>query len=261
VADVGVYRIVVQILTPATLVSTAVGQMFSPRIAAEDARGDHRTLGVMLKRVTYWNTAVSIPLFAVFAVLPVPLLGIFGPRYVAGAPALAILSIGQLLNTTAGPLGQVINMSGRPYVTMINNALVAAANIGMCLVLIPRYGLTGAALSTAIALTVVNLIKLFQVRAIFGTYSFRLDTAATYAAAAAGSAVAVPIAFVPTWPGPALQTLVASAALFAVYGAIVWLLGMSREDRALFEAARTKLRRRLRGRRRRRVNPQNPDPR
>src|SRR5262249_12296486 len=109
-AEVGVYAIVGGLLQPATVVATAVGQMFAPRIAAEDAKGDVATLGKMLQRVTYWNTAVSIPLFVTLAVLPAPLLSLFGPQYVAGAAALTILSIGQLLNTAMGPLGQLINM-------------------------------------------------------------------------------------------------------------------------------------------------------
>ena len=67
----------VQLLIPATLVSTAIGQMFAPRIAAEDARGDRQALGTMLKRVTHWNTAVSLPFFATLALLAGSLLAIF----------------------------------------------------------------------------------------------------------------------------------------------------------------------------------------
>ena len=58
--------------------------MFAPRIAAEDARGDRATLGLMLKRVTYWNIALSLPVFLVLLLLPGPLLGLFGPRYEDG---------------------------------------------------------------------------------------------------------------------------------------------------------------------------------
>ena len=57
-------------------------------------------------------------------------------------------------------------MSGRPYLTLVNNAAVAALNIVLCLILIPRYGLTGAACSTTASLTLVNLVKLAQVRAL-----------------------------------------------------------------------------------------------
>ncbi len=162
--EVAVYRVAQNLLSPAQTISTSTGQMFAPRIAAEDARGDHATLGLMLKRVTYWNIALSLPVFLVLLLLPRPLLGLFGPRYEAGATALVILAAGQLFNAATGPLGQVINMSGRPYVTMANNAAVAALNIVGCVILIPRYGITGAACSTTASITLVNLIKLVQVR-------------------------------------------------------------------------------------------------
>ena len=68
-------------------------------------------------------------------------------------------------------------MSGRPYLTLVNNAAVAALNIVGCLILIPRYGLTGAACSTTASITLVNLVKLAQVRALFGINPFRVETA------------------------------------------------------------------------------------
>ena len=97
--------------------------------------------------------------------------------------------MGQLFNTAAGPLGLVINMSGRQYLTMSNNALVAGLNIASCLFLIPRYGLTGAAISTASALTLVNLIKLVEVRVLFGIHPFG-GHSPRILLAAAGSVVA-----------------------------------------------------------------------
>jgi O-antigen/teichoic acid export membrane protein len=250
--DVAVYTIVGSLMQPATLVAQAIGQMFAPRIAAEDARGDRATLEVMLKRVTFWNTATSIPLFAALAVIPAPLLAIFGHQYEDGAAALAILAVGQLLNTAAGPLGQVINMSGRPYITMLNNAGVALLNLVSCWILIPRYGLVGAALSTASALTLVNLIKLVQVHRIFGMSPWRADTLNVLAAAGMACAVVLPLAMLVPWPDPVSQALVSSAVLVGAYGVFVWALGLDEEDAALFAAGTARLRRRLSGSRPRR---------
>ena len=78
-AEVAVYAIAQRLLSPAQTVSTATGQMFAPRIAAEDARGDRSTLEVMLKRVTYWNVSLAIPVFALLLLVPEALLGVFGP--------------------------------------------------------------------------------------------------------------------------------------------------------------------------------------
>ncbi len=246
-AEVGIYAIVGRLLNPATLVSTAVGQMFGPRIAAEDARGDRHTLTVMLKRVTYWNTTVSAPFFAVMCVLPVPLLALFGPRYTAGAAALVILGAGQLINTAAGPLGQVINLSGRPYITLANNALVGGINIVVALALIPRYGMTGAALATASALTFVNLIKLVEVQVLLKTNPFRVDTARTLLAVGMASALVLPLEHVVQWPRPVIEVIVLGTLLFVTYIALVFALGIEPDDRELLSAGGARIARMAQG--------------
>jgi O-antigen/teichoic acid export membrane protein len=246
-ADVGIYTVVGTLLTPATIVSTSIGQMFAPRVSVEDARGDRGALAAMLKRVTHWNTAVSLPFFASLAVVPVALLALFGSTYKAGATALAILAVGQLINTAAGPLGLVINMSGRQYLTMTNNALVAGLNVLGCLLLIPRFGLTGAAISTASALTLVNVIKLLEVKLLFGIHPFRGQSLRIFLAAAVSVAAALPVAVLPDWPGALVEIAVAETILFATYSGLAWVLAMTAEDRELFALGRARLRRRFRG--------------
>jgi len=232
-AEVGVYAIVQRLLSPAQTVSTATGQMFAPRIAAEDARGDRSTLQVMLKRVTYWNVSLAIPVFALLLLVPEALLGIFGPAYRTGATALTILAAGQLFNAATGPLGQVINMSGRPYLTLVNNAAVAALNIVGCVILIPRYGLTGAACSTTASLTLVNLIKLAQVRALFGINPFRVETARAIVAGLIATAFTAPLALLVDWPGPVTQVLATAALLVPLYAVIFWRSAAGAEEREL----------------------------
>jgi O-antigen/teichoic acid export membrane protein len=245
-AEVGVYTVLATLLGPATLVSTAVGEMFAPRIAAEDGRGDRAALARMLKRVTHWNTTVALPFFAVLALVPTGLLSVFGGRYETGAAALAILALGQLLNTVAGPLGQVINMSGRQYLTMTNNAFVAAINAAGCIYLIPRYGMTGAACSTAGSLTLVNLIKLVEVRLLFSMHPFRRQTLRVVFVGLGALAVAAPVALVPAWPSAAVEAAVGGVVLFAVYGILAWALALTDEDRELVEVGRARIRRGLR---------------
>ena len=195
----------------------------------------------MLKRVTYWNTSVSIPIFLTLALIPGALLALFGETYSLGASALAILAVGQLLNTAAGPLGQVINMSGRAYVNMMNNAAVAGLNVVACIVLIPRFGMVGAALSFASSLALVNALKLVQVRILFGISPFRADTLRTLAAAAAAASIAAPVAYLVDWSSSFWEVAVTATIIFLVYAQVVRALGLSPEDRELFAAGRARI--------------------
>jgi O-antigen/teichoic acid export membrane protein len=244
--EVGVYSVLATLLGPATIISTSVGQMFAPRIAAEDGRGDRVALAEMLKRVTHWNTAISIPFFAILAIVPTGLLGLFGPAYRSGAHALAILAAGQLVNTAAGPVGQMINMSGRQYLTMTNNLVVAALNVVGCLLLIPRYGMTGAACSTAISLTLVNVAKLVQVKVIFGIYPFQRQTWRLFLVSGVAAALAAAVALLPHWPNDLIQAFVGATAMLIAYAGLVWALALTEEDRELFALSRARIRRTLR---------------
>jgi O-antigen/teichoic acid export membrane protein len=157
-----------------------------------------------------------------------------------------VLGTGQLLNTAAGPLGQVLNMSGRQYVTMSNNAFVAALNAAACVVLVPRYGMTGAACSTAGSLTLVNLIKLFEVRLLFSMHPFSWQTLRVVFAGAGAVATALPVVLLPAWPSAAVEAVVGAVVLFAVYGLLAWVLALTAEDRELVAIGRARFRRGLR---------------
>ncbi len=245
-AEVAVYAICQRLLSPAQIVSTATGQMFAPRIAAEDARGDRKTLGVMLKRVSYWNLAASIPVFALLLVIPGPILHLFGSAYAAGATALVILAAGQLFNAATGPLGQVINMSGHPYITLANNTVVAALNVVGCLILIPRYGIVGAAASTTAAVTIVNVAKLFEVQWMFGINPFRAAALRTLCVAAlVASMIAAAVALVVPWPNALAEVMGTALVLVVAYGVFFWLLAAGDEERALVLRRRQLVRPRL----------------
>ena len=179
-------------------------------------------------------------MFAGLLLFAHPLLSLFGSTYSKGASALAILAAGQLFNAATGPLGQMINMSGRPYLTLVNNATVAALNIGACLVLIPRYGVTGAACSTTGAITLVNLIKLVQVRIIFGLNPFTVRAVRAVGAVLLAVGLSAPIVFLPHWSSSAVEIVVAGLVLVVAYCSFFWFLAANIEERG-------QIRRRIRG--------------
>jgi O-antigen/teichoic acid export membrane protein len=118
-------------------------------------------------------------------------------------------------------------------VTLMNNFAVAILNIVGCLLLIPPFGLTGAACSTTAAITLVNLIKLAQVRSLFRINPFRLDTLKAFGAGLAAVVVVVPVVLLVPWPGPLLEVLAAGLVLAAVYALLFWRVAAGAEEREL----------------------------
>jgi O-antigen/teichoic acid export membrane protein len=110
---------------------------------------------------------------------------------------------------------------------------VAALNIVGCLILIPRYGITGAACSTTAAITLVNIVKLAQVRMLFGINPFRAETGRALLAGALATAVVAPLALLVDWPSAVLQVVVTAAVLVPLYAAFFWWSAAGPEEREL----------------------------
>jgi len=86
-------------------------------------------------------------------------LKIFGDSYIQGWGALAILSIGQLVNAATGSVGVLLTMTGHERYMVVSAGLSAILNIVLNTILIPLWGLNGAALATTISLIFINTIK------------------------------------------------------------------------------------------------------
>lgn len=83
-----------------------------------------------------------------------PLLALFGPTFAQGAIPLAILCLGLVARSVAGPAALVLSLHDRPYASLPAVGL-GLLTLALCNVwLVPAFGLTGAAAAAAIAMTV-----------------------------------------------------------------------------------------------------------
>jgi O-antigen/teichoic acid export membrane protein len=93
-------------------------------------------------------------------ILARPLMGIFGPAFQAGAVVLIIGAIGQLVNCAVGSVGYLLLMSGHQNQMVKIQAVNAALMITLGVLLVPRFGMRGAACAAAVAVAITNLWSL-----------------------------------------------------------------------------------------------------
>ena len=98
---------------------------------------------------------------------------LFGARYMGAALALQILSAGEFVHTLVGPNGTTLTSYGKTTLLMIDAVLAAILNIVLNLLLIPRYGISGAAIATAISLAVSNVLVSGQLYYYYRIHPFR----------------------------------------------------------------------------------------
>jgi O-antigen/teichoic acid export membrane protein len=90
------------------------------------------------------------------------------PAFAAGAIPFAILMLGLAASSPWMPFNQVLLMGGKPGWHTIYILLSVAANVVLNLLLVPYYGLLGAAIATAIAFVFSALLLRRVARTLLG---------------------------------------------------------------------------------------------
>lgn len=156
--DVGIFHVVSR-CTDATLVFyNALQAGLAPAVAKLYAGGDRQQLQRLIFRSTRTITLLTLAATLVLLVGGPWILGLFGGEFKGGFTALAILALAQLLNVALGPAGMVLNMVGAERVTLVALLVSVAVNIVLNLLLVPQFGVTGAAIATAVALSVLSIV-------------------------------------------------------------------------------------------------------
>ena len=79
-----------------------------------------------------------------------------------------ILSIGQFVNAATGPVGYLLNMSGFHRIEGRIAVAGAVITVALCFVLIPLWGIVGAAAANAIATACCNLLRVYYAKTCLG---------------------------------------------------------------------------------------------
>lgn len=164
-AEVGIYQAASQSSTFFAIILTAMNVIFTPMISDLYHKGEHKRLEDLYRVSTKWALYISLPVLLVILFIPELLMKVvFGQAYAAGALPLLILNLGQLVNVATGAVGFLLIMTGHQNRWLVYSALALVGNIVMNLVLIPRYGVVGAAISTSTAVAALFLVGLLDVR-------------------------------------------------------------------------------------------------
>src|SRR5260221_600572 len=142
----------------------SVNQIFSPIIAELHAAGNRPLLQKLYTTLTKWIIILTIPLALTLVVFARPLMGVFGSPFQSSAAVLAIGAIGQIVNCAVGSVGFLLMISGHQMSMVKIQAVNAVLMVGLSFFLIPRLGMTGAALASAITVATTNLWSLAAVR-------------------------------------------------------------------------------------------------
>jgi O-antigen/teichoic acid export membrane protein len=156
--DVAVYYAGARLLAIVAFVYFAIAGATTHKFTQYHVSGDKERLAAFFKETTRWTFWPSLAVCAVILAFGYPLLGLFGPHFERGYDVMFILAAGMLARAAVGPAERLLNMLGERTQCATVYAIAFAINLTLCFLLIPRFGIEGAAASTSTALAVESVM-------------------------------------------------------------------------------------------------------
>lgn len=162
--DVAIYYAALKTINLITFVHFAVSNAVANRFSAYEARGDREKLGEMMRQSVKWTFWPSLAAALLLLAVGKPLLWLFGPEFTSAYPVMFILAAGLVIKAMFGPAEFLLNMLGEQKLCALVLFATAMLNILFNLLLIPAFGLIGAASATALSLILAALMFFLAIK-------------------------------------------------------------------------------------------------
>ena len=172
VEAVGIYAVLLGIVRLTVFIHQAANSVLGPAIATLYSEGKIRQLEKMLRKSMLMVSLVSFAIGGMVILLGNQILSIFGSEFLAGRTAMNILIIGPIFTSLTGSLGLVLNMTGYQNYTAIAVGCSAVFNMILNGIMIPIWGINGAAIATTTSLVIINIVQVFLVQQKLGIYLY-----------------------------------------------------------------------------------------
>lgn len=149
----------------------AVDAALAPTAASLWATGELKLLQRVVTKSARLILLISLPVAIGFIIFGAWFLVPFGPEFTKGRAALAILSVGQLMNAGMGSVGLLLIMTGHERDVAVGFGISALSNVILNAAMIPAWGLEGAAAATASSIIIWNVLLALRVYQRLGIYS------------------------------------------------------------------------------------------
>jgi O-antigen/teichoic acid export membrane protein len=146
---IGIYRIAFKIALLINFILISANSIGVPKYSElfwNSNKNDLIKISKFISKLIFW---LSLPLYLFIILFNKKILAIFGEEFVAGSDVLVILATGIFLSSFIGQGGYIMNMVGLERITKNISISMAFLNVVLNYILIKRYNIIGAALSSA----------------------------------------------------------------------------------------------------------------
>lgn len=165
---IGFYGMGAQIVINLRQVRLVFSGAYAPVISRLWAERNREEMNRSFSTVFRWTTTFAFPVALLILVFRQDLLRVFHSSYTGDSTFMILLLIPALLNCSIGLAGNLMAMTGHSLWNLTNSLAIAGASVLFNALLIPRYGILGAAGASALAGTLIYSLVLLEARFVVG---------------------------------------------------------------------------------------------
>ncbi|MCS3650585.1 O-antigen/teichoic acid export membrane protein [Salinibacter ruber] len=154
----GIYGAATRVTTLISFGLNATNMIVAPSISEYYNSGQLKKLQRLVAFSSFGVFIFTVVVGGCLIALGEWILFLFGEEYMTGYVALIVLVIGKSANALLGPVGYLMTMTGRQWLASKVFAVGAVLNVLLNLILIPKYGIMGAAFATGTSITSWNVL-------------------------------------------------------------------------------------------------------
>jgi O-antigen/teichoic acid export membrane protein len=158
-STVAFYSVAIKLMTILSMVIVTVNITVSSKISEYFFSKNKTDLIKIIQHASRLIFALTFPAVVIICIFPEFILGFFGKEYVAAKDALLILIIGQGICSAFGTAPVYLNMTGRQHIFQIILIVAVLINFILNRILIPKYGMAGAATAFVVSSLFWNSIS------------------------------------------------------------------------------------------------------
>jgi O-antigen/teichoic acid export membrane protein len=194
-------------------------------------RGLSQDLSYLYKDVSRWAFTGAFAFFLMTVLLARDIMAVFGDEFIWGWPVIVVIAAAQLFSSSVGPTARVLAMTGHQRIVMFATLGSAAAAAALNLLMVPIYGIFGAAAGTAAAMVLVNVVTMLSVHRFLGFWPYSARYAKpVIAGLMAATSVYLARLVLPAYTG-ATALLIFAPLFLGVFVMLLVALGLSPSDR------------------------------
>ena len=169
---VAFYSVAIKLTTIISLVLASVNTVYAPTFSELFNSKKIEGLRTTIKRSTRLIFMLTSPAILLVFIFSEFILNLFGPEYILAKNSLYVLLIGQTINAFCGSVGVYMNMTNKQNILQKILLVAFGLNLGLNLLLIPKYGILGAAIATTTSTIFWNVLTTI--------YIYKKDKVKTY---------------------------------------------------------------------------------